>query len=631
MMRRLKPEAVMMRSDPDARSRSSLRRCAIVPVRHAARRLELRSFSLFPEHFNHVEGYRAAAAVAAPLILAVSSGRAELSWAVFGAFWTCLCDVPGPDRLRRRLLAIFVCCGAFIALAGSWFASLTPLGGMLFGPLFVLVAILGSARIAYGGLVGTLLAVVAVVAVGFPHVFEKALFQAAAFSTGAGWAWLLINVLWRVDPLSPLQRACEAIVIRLLDMIESLIAIGAGAHRDERWHSDNAEHRRAVRLSIERLRALLGRYGNDGSSLWPFQRALAAAEIIFSAAIALDQTFIDRSGSRTERLVVARTFKTTLLSWHLALRRAPHGPKAVKRAAANVRNVRAKLTEDAFVGCALALENALEELTRSAVVPGVNALSHAISPEPAQAIGATVVRQALRQSAGLVAVYLAAAAFHLGYPYWAAMAVVVVLQGGARVTWARGLERILGSMLGGAVALAVLHLTSSHALLSIIAIALAAAAISLRSVNYTIFVVFLTMLFVIVTEMLQPGVGIASARVLDNVVGSVAALLAVFLLWPDFGASLEARIEEGLAANRIYFEAVQAEKSVAEIEIARRVAGLASVEAEIALHDVGGSLFRFRSQQSDTPTLQAIRNIAGRAAIAWHRRLAAEGRAPPEE
>lgn len=178
------------------RSGLPLLRRATAFLRWAARRLELRSFGLFPEQFNLAEGYRAAAAVAVPLILAVSTGNAKLGWAVFAAFWTCLCDAPGPDELRRRNLAIFVICGAFVALTGSWLASLAPAAGMVAGPFLVVLCVIGARRVAYGGPLGTLLAVVAVVAVGFPRPVDQALMQALAFLLGSAWAYLLINALW---------------------------------------------------------------------------------------------------------------------------------------------------------------------------------------------------------------------------------------------------------------------------------------------------------------------------------------------------------------------------------------------------------------------------------------------------
>lgn len=59
---------------------------------------------------------------------------------------------------------------------------------------------------------------------------------------------------------------------------------------------------------------------------------------------------------------------------------------------------------------------------------------------------------------------LVARGFDLGYPYWASLAVSVVLQGGSRVTWTRALERIAGMALGGAAAMAVVYLTGGDEL-----------------------------------------------------------------------------------------------------------------------------------------------------------------------
>jgi uncharacterized membrane protein YccC len=585
-----------------------LKRHAPIAVRWAARRLELRSFGLVPEHYDPAGGLRAAVATGVPLAAMIATAQPGLAWAVFAAFWTCLCDVPGPDRLRRRLLAMFVGGGALVVFVGSWAASIAPAANMVFGPLLVFGCVLGAARIAHGGTLGTLLAVAGVVAVGFPHGLAGAAGQATAYLVGAAWAWLLINLMWRTNPDLPLIRAREAVCIRLLDMADSLSRLGQGPHRDERWHSEHAEHRRAVRLAIERLRGLLERYPSETTGA--FDAARDAGESLFSALIALDQAFIDHAGPDKERLAVARAARMALLAWYQAQDHALH------RAASRLRRLRARLKDSLCIGCTLGFEDALDRL--GSVLP--------VAPRPTPILRDTIPaharQQAMRQTAGLVAVYYAAMVFQLGYPYWASMAVVVVLQGGARVTWTRGLERILGSLVGGAVTFGLLHWVDSPPPLAVLATILAAAAIALRSVNYTLFVIFLTMLFVIVTEMLHPGAGIASARVLDNTIGTLAALLAVFVFWPDFGASPTTRIEAGIAANRAYYAAVAARKPFAEIETARRRAGLASIEAEVALHDLSGLLRRLSLPESGETALKDLRTIAGQAAVEWHRRKA---------
>lgn len=588
-------------------------------LRWVARRLELRSFGLVPEHFDLAEGLRAALAVGAPLTLALASGLSVLGWSVFAAFWTCLCDAPAPDAVRRRMLGTFLGAGTAMAFAGSALAALWPMAGLLLGPILVFAVLLAYGRIAYGGLLGTLLGVVAVVAVGFPQGLHLAGAQALAFLAGATWAFLLITLLWPIDALRPLVRASDAVIVRLLDMAESLVSLGEGPHRDGAWHSEHAEHRRTVRLAVERLRSLLDRYAVQTTGLAPHHQALATAETLFGALIALDQGFIEQVGAARERLAVARACRTALLAW-MHDRATPHGiaePAALPWALRRLHALARGLRDDLCAGCTLAMAQAF-----AAPIPPAAPLPAAGGVLRARPLSRAAVQQALRQTAGLVAVYAAALTFGLGYPYWAAMAVVVVLQGGVRVTWARCLERILGSVLGGLFASALLLLGGAETVpLACLATLLAGVAIALRAVNYTVFVVFLTMLFVIVTAMLHPGEGIAAARMIDNVIGSLAALLAVFLLWPDFGASLPGRIAEGIAANRAYFDAVSAARPFAEIETVRRAAGLASIEAETALHDLGGLINRTRGAMAHAQGLGTLRMLAGTAAMAWHRRL----------
>lgn len=588
-------------------------------VRSTARRLELRSIDLAPEHYDLSEGMRAALAVGVPLLVAVATHHPEFGWAVFAAFWTCLCDMPAPDRLRRRLLGLFAVGGAAMALAGSWttfaftalYPGLYPGAAMLVGPSLVFLAVLGGSRVAWGEGLGTLIAVVAVVAVGYPRSFDHAAVQAGAFVAGAAWAWLLINILWHVDPAQPLRRLTDAIILRLIDMADGLADSDAGRH---------GAHRRSVRLAIERLRGLLARYADDPGCATPVRRDLDAAETMFGALIALDQASIDHILPAAEAAQVARAARAILLTWRAQVRSArPGTDPTLARLSPRLATIRDRLTDPIAIGCLAAIAHASAQLAQESAAPPPStpeARPRVLPPLP------RAVRQAARQAAGLVAVYYAAVAFHLGYPYWAAMAVVVVLRGEARITWTRAVERIVGSLLGGGITVLLLHVVTAPALLTGMAIALAAIAIPLRAVNYTLFVVFLTMLFVIVTETLQPGAGIASARMLDNVIGSVAALLAALWLWPERGATLRDLIDRGIDANQGYAQAVRDDRPLAEVEAARRAAGLASVAAELALHDPKASFHRRRASSEERAAIAALRRTAGEAAILRHRSLA---------
>ncbi len=591
-------------------------RWALPHLRRAARRLELRAVGLLPEQFNGEEGARAALAVGAPLIIALTTGQPALGWAVFAAFWTCLCDGPGPHVMRRSTLGLFVLIGTALAFAGSWGASAGMEAALAVGPALVFVAILAGAAFSLDGLLGTLLAVVAVVAVGFPHPAPAAAAQSLTFLAGGSWAFLLINLVWRIDPTASLDRNAGAVIARLFDMAADLAAIGDRGHRDAQWHSEHAEHRRAVRISMERLRTVLARHPADARR---YHNALRATEIIFGALVALDHAYIHRLGPTIERAATARAFATALLGVRISLRGDVRQKDLLRRGIERVDRTAKDLTDDLTMGCVLALKNALR------VLENPEQSSEALAAPPHQTApnwkdrmrGA--LRLGLRQAAGVIGVYYIAIIFQLGYPYWATMALIVCLQGGARVTWARSLERIFGSLLGGFLALALLSVTQHPVILCVLAILLASVTISLRAVNYSIFVVVLTMLFIIVTDMMHPGSGVAAARVVDNLLGSIAALLAVLVLWPDFGPPLHTLIVKGREANRAYLESVTAGRPVLDVRTAQRAAGLASIDVEVALHDLSGLRYRrHRLNEADQSALREMRNLAGEAAAAWH-------------
>ncbi len=89
-----------------------------------------------------------------------------------GSFFGVL-DVPlrwvSPHAMRRRTLGLFVLIGTAIAFIGSWGASAGLEAALAIGPALVFFSVMAGAAFCLDRLLGTLLAVVAVVAVGFPH------------------------------------------------------------------------------------------------------------------------------------------------------------------------------------------------------------------------------------------------------------------------------------------------------------------------------------------------------------------------------------------------------------------------------------------------------------------------------
>ncbi len=114
----------------------------------------------------------------------------------------------------------------------------------------------------------------------------------------------------------------------------------------------------------------------------------------------------------------------------------------------------------------------------------------------------------------------------------------------------------------------------------------------------------------------------AVTRVIDNLLGSVAALLAVLVLWPDFGPTASSTDCQRPEANLIYLERVTAEGR-SWSPFGATCGRLASIDVEVALHDLGGLRYRrHRLNEADLSALTEMRNLAARQLQAWHRRLA---------
>jgi uncharacterized membrane protein YccC len=204
------------------------------------------------------------------------------------------------------------------------------------------------------------------------------------------------------------------------------------------------------------------------------------------------------------------------------------------------------------------------------------------------------------------------------------MTVVIIQQPYVSTTWTRAIERVIGSMLGGGLA-ALLGIVfhSQLALLALI-FPLAIACMAFRAVNYTVFVFFLTPLFVLMIDLTHPGLReatLAGTRALNTVLGGAIALGGGMLLWPGSGLDrLRADLAEAVAANGKFAALAcdPAGRESASLDAARRAAGLASNTAEAAQHRAAlESWWRRDDLDAAAAMLAVLRRLAGTATTLW--------------
>ncbi|MEU4112131.1 FUSC family protein [Streptomyces sp. NPDC027717] len=140
---------------------------------------------------------------------------------------------------------------------------------------------------------------------------------------------------------------------------------------------------------------------------------------------------------------------------------------------------------------------------------------------------------ATRTALGCTLAGLAALAFGVGRPYWALVTAASLFQANVTLTWSRGVQRVVGNLLGVLLFAALTPLTRLHPaalVVSVLACSFGAEALIAR--NYWLGTVCVTPMALLITEfthLQDPGV-LITQRVLDTLVGALAGFAAAVVV-----------------------------------------------------------------------------------------------------
>ena len=580
-------------------------------------------FTIAPEQIEIVQGIRAAVGIATPLGASLYFGIPDFAFSAVAVFWTCLCDPTGPDKLRLETMSRFALLGCVVITLASYGSHLGPFVGG--ATLFVLVLACGLTRSfkaafgptpAQGGLIA---AVAVVVGVSSPRDVVGSLELGGFFLIGAIWTIVLSLYIWPTRSLASGGQALVAIFSRLEEMLRSLEELDALAATDEnQWKRFDTVYRRAARISIERGRAIVARMFPSSSR---YSRAIDVAGRTFAAIIAIGH---HRRGSstafdqRSEQPLITGLRKVLQL--------------VVQQADEPRRDTEVLLTE---VKSLIQISGDGDNLVARAVSFAARALRELVvrweEPERDQGLvpvtetvpylnfQAAVWRHSLRVSIAVLVCYVVGVWFNVTFSYWGSIAALVVMQPLMGNTWLRVLERAVGSVIGGIAAALLISQLSGNAEMAFAIVLLSVAVIALRLVNYATFVIFLTPMFMLLSDYIRPADGLILARVVNEGLGACVGLAASLLLWPDKEVDgLAGLIIGAIKSNMAFACAVLRHRNEpnADLDKLQREAGIQSGRVETTRERLwlGG---RYRSARLDSvgEVTVALRSICGAAAV----------------
>jgi len=120
----------------------------------------------------------------------------------------------------------------------------------------------------------------------------------------------------------------------------------------------------------------------------------------------------------------------------------------------------------------------------------------------------------------------------LARDYWIMLTIIVALRLDLATTVAYSSARILGTVAGASVAFVITDATQDPWILFPVLAAVTAMCFATRSVNYTLYAMWITLTVIVLLNLAYSGgPALAITRVVDTLIGGSLALLAAFTLW----------------------------------------------------------------------------------------------------
>ncbi|WPC04842.1 YccS family putative transporter [Pseudomonas benzenivorans] len=211
-------------------------------------------------------------------------------------------------------------------------------------------------------------------------------------------------------------------------------------------------------------------------------------------------------------------------------------------------------------------------------------------------------RHALRLAIALAAGYGLLHWVHPAQGYWILLTTVFVCQPNYGATRRKLVQRIAGTVLGLVLGWALFDLFPSTLMQAFFAVAAGVAFFATRSSRYTLATAAITLMVLFCFNQVGDGYGLIVPRLVDTLLGSLIAGLAVFLILPDWqGRRLERMLANTLSCNSSYLrQIIRQYASGKRDDLAYRLARRNAHNADAALSSTLGNMLmepgHFRKQ-----------------------------------
>ncbi|MCX7549954.1 FUSC family protein [Xanthomarina sp. F2636L] len=169
-----------------------------------------------------------------------------------------------------------------------------------------------------------------------------------------------------------------------------------------------------------------------------------------------------------------------------------------------------------------------------------------------------IFKHSLRLATTVVIGYVLGTFFDFQNPYWILLTIIVIMRPSYGLTKTRSKDRIIGTLIGGALAYGVVFLIQNPVVYGALGVGSLIIAFSMVQRNYKASATFITLSVVFIYAIIQPDISaVIQYRVIDTVLGAALSFIAMLFLWPAWSfLEIREHIETSVAANKDFLKEI---------------------------------------------------------------------------
>jgi len=214
----------------------------------------------------------------------------------------------------------------------------------------------------------------------------------------------------------------------------------------------------------------------------------------------------------------------------------------------------------------ISIERVLNNYTKSAKILSQKEADRFITPQDYDlkkltqnlSFNSSLFKHSLRLSIIVLIGFLVGNMFSMQNPYWILITIIVIMRPSFGLTKARSIHRVLGTLIGASIAVAVIFMTQNTFVYGVIAVISLPLAFSFVQLNYRNAAVFITLHVIFVYAIFEPNIlSVVQFRIIDTLIGATLAFTATYFLLPSWQVqSIHENFSSAMKSNQRFLNEI---------------------------------------------------------------------------